>query len=64
MEIGKFVKTHIVKNDEYKVMFPLVCGFAHTLNIQLAMSETLGGLLDKISGLLGKQYKLSGEARY
>jgi len=60
---GRALHKYVIKNKNYVVMVPLSCGFVHTLNIQLSMSETLGGLLDKIAEGSNLKFSLNGESR-
>ena len=53
---------YTMNNKEFAVMFPVVCGFAHTINIHLSMVETLGPMLDKAINDEG-QYELDSTSR-
>jgi len=61
--MGKLASKFCGNGKEFAVMFPVVCGFAHTINIHLSMVETLGEMLDKSDAFSNKEYELSATSR-
>lgn len=61
--MGKLASKFCGSGKEFAVMFPVVCGFAHTINIHLSMVETLGEMLDKSDAFANKEYELSATSR-
>lgn len=61
--VGKIASKSFVGGKEFAVMFPVVCGFAHTINIHGSMVETLGDMFDRSDALANKEYELGATSR-
>lgn len=63
MAVGKLVGKYIVKENQYSMMLQVVCGFAHTLNIQISMAEALGPLLNSLDSASNVSYMNDAQTR-